>query len=85
MLDEYGNDGFLPIMVFYDGTPETTAAFAQEKGLTFPVLSDPDRRVFDRWDPEGVTPSSTLLSRGVKVHDIDTSWHTAMLEELLAQ
>lgn len=72
-------------MVFYDGTPETAAAFAEERGLTFPVLSDPNRELFNRWDPAGTTPSTTLISRGVRVHDIDTTWHTAMLEELLAE
>ena len=84
-MDTYDADGFLPIMVFYDGTPETTAAFAQERGLTFPILSDPDRVVFDRWNPSGGTPSTTMLARGARVHAVDTTWYPAQIEELLAE
>lgn len=72
-------------MVFYDGTPETTKAFADERNLNFPILSDPDKTVFDRWNPSGGTPSTTVLGRGVEVHAVDTTWHTAMLEELMGE
>lgn len=82
-MESYEGDRFLPIMVFYDGTPEKTRAFAEEAGLTFPVLSDPDRVLFDRWNEAGATPSTTMLGRGVRVHEIDTTWYPAMIEELL--
>jgi len=72
-------------MIFYDGTPESTREFAQEKGLTFPILSDPDRKVFNRWNPAGGTPSTTLIGRGARVHEVDTTWYPALIEELLAE
>ncbi len=84
-METYDADRFLPIMIFADGTVEKTSQFAKEKGLTFPVLSDPDRVVFDRWNAAGATPSTTMLAKGLVVHEIDTVWYPAMIEELLEQ
>ena len=70
-------------MVFYDGTPESMKEFADEKGLTFPVLSDPNKEVFGRWNPTSATPKTTLIDRGVEVYEVDTTWYPQMLEDLL--
>lgn len=70
-------------MVMYDATPETAYAFAQDKGLSFPVLSDPSGMVFARWDPSGDTPSTTIVDRQTTVWSIDRTWYLAMLEEVL--
>lgn len=71
-------------MVFPDGTPESTMALAQERGLTFPILSDPERTLFNRWNPAGGTPNTTILGRGVRVEQIEGGWHRQMLEDFLA-
>lgn len=70
-------------MVMYDGTPESAKQLGEQLGLTFPILSDPTGLVFDRWDESGITPSSTVLDRGVEVAHVDTTWYPAQLEELI--
>ena len=83
LYQEYGPDGFFPILIMYDGTPESMMQLAEERDLTFPVLADPEMTVFDRFDPEYITPSSTFLVPGSEVHSIDVSWHNALVEEVL--
>lgn len=83
LLRIYGEDGLLPVMVMYDATPESARAFAEEKDLSFPVLSDPSGALFARWDPSGDTPSTTILDRWTTVWSIDRTWYLAMLEEVL--
>jgi len=83
VYQDYKDDGFMPLMVFYDGTPDSLMELANEKGLTFPLLSDPDKTVFGRWNPESATPKTTLLERGAKVYEVDSAWRPALIEELL--
>lgn len=70
-------------MVMYDGSPSENLQFAESRSLTFPILSDTSMELFERWDPSGSTPSSTLLDRGLEVHAVDTSWYTSQLEALI--
>lgn len=70
-------------MVMYDGFPENNREYGDEYGLTFPILSDTTLSLFARWNPSGETPSTTLLDRGVVVHEIDTTWYAAQIEALV--
>lgn len=67
-------------MVMYDAAPAETKAYADEKSLTFPILSDPNREVFGRWDPSITVPSSTIIDRGAVVAEIDTTWYQSLIE-----
>ncbi len=67
-------------MVMYDTTSAEAAAYAAEKNLSFPILSDPNREVFARWDPSITVPNSTIIDRGALVAEIDTAWYQSMLE-----
>jgi len=70
-------------MVMYDGDPASALALGEDIGLTFPILSDPDGELFERWDPSYTTPSTTLIDKGSEVWATETTWYTAQLEELL--
>jgi hypothetical protein len=83
MFQDYGDDGFFPIMVMYDGTSAASMQLANELGLTFPVLSDPELEVFDRLNPNGETPKSTFLSEGLVVEHVSVGWYPGLVEELL--
>ncbi len=83
IYQDYGADGFFPIMVMYDGTPEAARRLADELGLTYPVLSDPGLEVFGRFNPDGATPTSTFISPGAEVARVDVGWYPALVEELL--
>jgi len=67
-------------MIMYDTTSAEAATYANEKNLTFPILSDSSREVFGRWDPSITVPSSTILVRGAEVAEIETSWYQSLLE-----
>jgi len=79
-MQEYGPDGFIPMMVMYDASPADALAYAQEKSLTFPILSDTSMQVFARWDSSGTVPSSTIIDRGVVVAEVDTTWYQSLIE-----
>lgn len=85
LYKDYGDQGFLPIMVMYDGTPDGAMGLADELGLTFPVLSDPSLEVFERFNPNGETPTSTFIVEGSVVHTIDVGWYPGLIEEILAE
>lgn len=57
-------------------------ALQQERGSTFPILID-DGTVFDRFDPERVTPHAVWVRPGAIVHDIGTVWNTDVIEEFV--
>jgi peroxiredoxin len=80
MYEEYGPDGFIPLMVMYDTTPSEAGLYADEKNLGFPILSDPDQEVFGRWDPSITVPSSTILDRGAVVAEVGTTWYQSLIE-----
>jgi peroxiredoxin len=67
-------------MVMYDSTAADAKALADEKGLSFPILSDPSQEVFGRWDPSTTVPSSTILDRGVVVAEVGIAWYQSLLE-----
>jgi len=79
-MQEYGPDGFIPMMVMYDASPAEAMTYATEKALTFPILSDTSQQVFSRWDPSVTVPSSTILDRGVLVAEIGTTWYQDKIE-----
>jgi len=70
-------------MVMWDGGSETAAALADEYDLTFPILHDPNMELFNRWNPTGATPSSTMIDRGVEVYDFDIAWYQDLIESLV--
>lgn len=67
-------------MIMYDSSAAEAKALADEKGLTFPILSDPSQEVFGRWDPSVTVPSSTVLDRGAVVSDVGIAWYQSLLE-----
>ncbi len=67
-------------MVMYDTSSSEAATYANEKNLTFPILSDTNREVFGRWDPDTTVPSSTIIDRGVVVAEIGTAWYQSLIE-----
>ncbi len=83
MYEDYRADGFFPVMVMYDGTPESCRELATELGLTFPVLSDPSGEVFTRFNNDGETPESAFFAEGMTVHTLDVIWYPALIEEVL--
>ena len=55
-------------MVAQDGSgqipdPEDAALWADELGLTFPVLADVDGDFYPLWDPTGVLPMAYIIDR----------------------
>jgi len=70
-------------MVMYDGDVSEIAALAEEQGLTFPILMDAENEVFGRWDPERITPSTTLFTKGAVVDSIDVQWYNDLIEEMV--
>ena len=80
MHQQYGPDGFIPIMVMYDTAPADALAYAESKNLSFPILSDPAQEVFARWDPTVTVPSSTILDRGAVVAEVGTAWYQDKIE-----
>ncbi len=83
IFQDYGSDGFFPIMLMYDGTSAQSMAMAEELNLTFPILNDTGLEVFDRLDPSGATPKSTFLDVEVVVHSVEVAWYPGMIEEIL--
>jgi peroxiredoxin len=67
-------------MVMYDTTPAEAKLYADEKNLSFPILSDPSQEVFGRWDPSITVPSSTIIDRGAVVAEVETAWYQSLLE-----
>ena len=67
-------------MVMYDASPEENAAYAADKNLTYPILSDTAYEVFQRWNPSMTVPSSTIIDRGVVVAEVNVTWYQALLE-----
>ena len=69
LYQSYGAQGFLPIsVVAQDGggqlpDPEDAALWADELGLTFPVLADVDGEFFPLWDPLGVLPMAYIIDQ----------------------
>lgn len=82
---DYEDQGFFPILVMYDGTSSQAMALANDLDLNFPILLDPGLEVFDRFNPDGETPTSTFLTEGSVVHTIDVGWYPALVEEILAE
>lgn len=81
--EDYGSDLFVPFMVFYDGDTVRAQELAAEQGLSYPLLNDSGSEVFERWDPQYKTPSTTIIDRGNVVTEIDTVWYPAMLDALI--
>ena len=80
---DYRADGFLPVMVMYDGDPTSTAGLASDLSLTFPILSDPSGEVFARFNEAQETPQSDFIAPGMTVHTVDMIWYPALIEEVL--
>ena len=59
----------MPMVLFHDGNLDRNIEYAETYGLNFPILSDIDFEVFNRWNPTMQTPSTTFISR--------TQWYTA--------
>jgi hypothetical protein len=83
IFGDYREDGFLPVMVMYDGSPDRTAQLADEYGLTYPILSDASGEVFGRFNQEQSTPQSDFIAEGMTVHTVDVIWYPALIEEVL--
>ena len=71
------------MVIMYDGTIADTLALAEEEGLNYPILIDPNHELFERWNPENKMPSTTMIRRESVVHSIDQTWHTLLIEELV--
>lgn len=71
------------MMVFWDGSQAQAEQLAADKDVSFPLLTDAGGEVFGRWDPNFVTPSTTLLQRGAIVTHVDTTWYNDLVEELV--
>ena len=54
--------------------------WADEYGLTFPVLADVDWEVDSRWNIDGAEPTHTLLGPGLQVLMVDERITTADIE-----
>ena len=85
LLEEFGPDGFMPMMIMRDGDATRAAELAEEHGLTYPILDDSAMEVFERWNPEMTTPSSTFIHRGMVVEMVGTQWYNALVEELVTE
>lgn len=70
-------------MVMYDGSQQANMDLANELGLTIPILSDPGGEVFSRFNPDGETPKSAFIDKGMVVHTLDVIWHPGLVEEVL--
>ncbi|MEL6348707.1 MAG: hypothetical protein AAFV53_36725 [Myxococcota bacterium] len=82
-FEEYGDDGFLPVVVMWQGSPEDAGILAAQLNLTYPVITDLELSLFDRWNTLSVTPSTTVIERGVRVEAIDTTIDTTILDDRL--
>ncbi len=68
------------MMVMYDATPEENAAYAADKNLSYPILSDLNSEIFGRWNPSMTVPSTTIIDRGAVVAEVGVTWYQALIE-----
>lgn len=74
------------LITILNGSPTTDAAtWAEEYGITHPVLADPDYQLFYKYNPDATGwPDITFLERGLVVHSVaGYSVDTSVIEELL--
>ena len=73
----------MPMLLFYDGNLDSNIEYAETYGLNFPILSDINYEVFERWNPSMQTPSTTFISRDSVVHSTEQTWYPDLVDELV--
>lgn len=73
----------MPMLIFYDGDTARNMEYAETYGLNFPILSDVNMEIFERWDPNMVTPSTTFIDRGAVVHSTEQTWYPDLVDQVV--
>lgn len=73
----------MPMLIFMDGNLDRNIEYAETYGLNFPILSDIEYEIFDRWNPTRVTPSTTFISRGSIVHSTEQVWYPELIDDVV--
>lgn len=73
----------MPMLLFYDGNLDRNIEYAETYGLNFPILSDINYEVFERWNPSMQTPSTTFISRDSVVHSTEQTWYPDLVDDLV--
>jgi peroxiredoxin len=69
VYDKYRDRGFTVLAVDLQESPAAVSAFAQELGLTFPILIDPDGGVFMRYRVTSL-PTTFFLDRAGIIQEV---------------
>lgn len=69
VYDAYRDEGLIVLAINQDEPADRIDRFAQEHGLTFPLLLDPDYNVTDRYQV-GLLPSTFFIDRLGVVHEV---------------
>ena len=89
MYQKYKDRGFIVIQLKAENSsrqaPSTSDldAWADNFGLTFPVVSDPNWNTMMRWEKDNYIPSHTLLAPGMKVVQLDERISEEDIESVL--
>ena len=73
----------MPMLIFHDGDIARNMEYAETYGLNFPILSDIELEVFERWNPNLVTPSTTFIDKEAVVHSTEQVWYPDLVEQVV--
>jgi hypothetical protein len=89
MYEKYKDKGFIVIQLKAQNSSSQTPSqadlesWADNFGITFPVLADSNWTVMRRWEQDNYIPSHTLLAPGMKVVKVDEKVSDADVEAIL--
>ena len=85
MYQDYADRGFFVITVFSGGTQEQVAAWADQYGLSFPVLYDPSGQIPARFERDYAIPTQNLVGPGMELLVVDEFVDNTQIEDSLPQ
>jgi len=74
----------MTIMVMDSQHHDLVVNLVEELDLHFPILLDPGRELFGRWNSDLITPSATYIDRGSVIQEIDAEFDENLILELLS-
>ena len=91
MYQEFVDRGFIVVSLMFNDndyeTPDTDdlKSWADNYGLTSPVVADDGSAVGNRFEADGYIPSKTLLGPGAEVVVVDGDISSTTIDELLTE
>jgi len=89
LYESYADQGLIVLLLLSEdltGDPPDTAelsAWADDSGLSFPVLNDGEWKVGGRYEQDGAIPSMTLLAPGGTIVSLDSDVDASDIEAVL--